>query len=54
MEIPRASMGEDILDKLRAKADRAVLRQYADLATRLGFQSSKIEELMKNPQTSIS
>ena len=54
VEIPRAPVGEDILGKPRAKADKAVLHQYADLATRLGFQSPKIEELMKNPQTSVS
>ena len=53
-EIPRTPEGKDVLRKPRAKADKAVLRQYAELSIRLGFQSPEIEKLMENPPVSVS
>ena len=53
-EIPRTPEGNDVLRKPRAKADKAVLRQYAELSIQLGFESPEINELMENPPVSVS
>ena len=53
-DIPRAPVREDVLSKARPTADRAVLRQYAELATRLGFESPEIDDLMMTPQIPVS
>lgn len=47
-EIPQEKVDEAGLVMPRVKADRAVLRQYAGLANRLGFESTKIQELLEN------
>ena len=49
VEIPRTPSKEDVLGKARPVADTAVLSQYANLATRLGFESSKIVDLITGP-----
>ena len=53
-EIPRTPEGKDVLRKPRAKADKAVLRQYAKLSIQLGFESPEIDELMENPYVPVS
>ena len=47
-EIPQEKVDEDGLVMPRAKADRAVLRQYAGLANRLGFESTEIQQLLED------
>ena len=54
VEIPRASVREGVSGKPRAKSDSTVLRQYVELAIRLGFESPEIEELMKTPSPAVS
>ena len=49
VEIPRTPSKEDVLGKARPVADTAVLSQYANLATRLGFESPKIADLIMGP-----
>ena len=43
-----------MLRKPRAKADKAVLRQYAELSIQLGFESPETNELVENPPVSVS
>ena len=42
------------MSKPRAKADKAVLRQYAELSIQLGFESPEINELMENRPVLVS
>lgn len=53
-EIPRTPEGKGVLRKPRAKADKAVLRQYAELSIQLGFESPETNELVENPPVSVS
>jgi hypothetical protein len=46
MDIPYESINHDITVRPRVKANQAVLRRFAKLATRLGFESSKIHALL--------
>ena len=42
VEIPRAPVREHVLGKARAKADRAVLRQCAEVAIRLDVSPPRL------------
>ena len=48
VEIPREPVKKDITVRPRLKADQAVLRRFAGLAIRLGFESPEIHELLRN------
>jgi Protein of unknown function (DUF3723) len=48
-EIPQEGENEDAVAMPKAKADKAVLRQFAQLATRLGFESPEIQKLLEYP-----
>lgn len=54
VEIPRAPVRKNVLGKPRAKVDSNVLRQYAELARRLGFEYPGIDGIMMHPHVSIS
>ncbi|KIW09691.1 hypothetical protein PV08_12034 [Exophiala spinifera] len=44
VEIPREPMSDDVTVRPRAKANRATLRQFAELAIRVGFESPEALE----------
>ncbi|KFZ13857.1 hypothetical protein V501_03496 [Pseudogymnoascus sp. VKM F-4519 (FW-2642)] len=48
-DIPKEAVAEDPVKKPIARADNAVLRLYADLATELGFVSPEITNLQQYP-----
>ncbi|OBT39549.1 hypothetical protein VE00_09472 [Pseudogymnoascus sp. WSF 3629] len=48
-DIPKEAVAEDPMKKPIARADNAVLRLYADLATELGFVSPEITNLQQYP-----
>ena len=48
VDIPREPVKKDITVRPRLKADQAVLRRFAGLAIRLGFESPEIHELLRN------
>ena len=50
-EILRKLNGKDLLVKLRARLNIIRLRQIADLANHLGFESSEITALMQFPKS---
>ena len=45
LNMPYERIKENLLIKLTVKADKTVLRGYADLAERLGYQSPEISDL---------
>ena len=49
-KIPKKPSGKDLLVKLRAIFDITRLREIADLANRLGFESSEITALKQFPK----
>lgn len=51
LDMPRESNGKDLLARLTIKADRTVLRAFADLASRLGFESPEISALKLYPSS---
>ena len=50
-EIPKKPSGKDLLAKPRAMLDTTRLREMADLANRLGFESSEITALKQLPKS---
>ena len=48
VEIPREPVKKGVTVRPRLKADQAVLRRFAGLAIRLGFESPEIHELLGN------
>jgi len=50
-EIPKKPSGKDLLAKPRAMLDTTKLREMADLANRLGFESSEITALKQFPKS---
>ena len=50
-EIPKKPSGKDLLAKPRATLDTTRLREMADLANRLGFESSEITALKQFPKS---
>ena len=48
--MPRDPKGRELLARHTTNADRTVLREFADLAERLGFESPEITALKENPQ----
>ena len=53
-EIPKKPTGKDLLAKPRATADTAKLREMADLAAQLGFESPEITTLKQYPKSEDS
>ena len=53
-EIPKKPTGKDLLARPTPPVDTARLREMADLATRLGFQSSEISALREYPKSANS
>ena len=52
--LPRETVGEDVVKQATAKADTAVLRRFADLASELGFDSPEITDLKRYPSSSAT
>ena len=50
LQMPRDPKGRELLARHTTNADRTVLREFADLAERLGFESPEIIALKENPQ----
>ncbi|OBT55954.1 hypothetical protein VE04_03627 [Pseudogymnoascus sp. 24MN13] len=53
-DIPREAVADDPVKKPIARADNAVLRRYADLATELGFVSPEITNLQQYPRSTAT
>jgi len=54
LDMPKESNGNDLLARLTIKADKTVLRGFADLADRLGFESPKITALKRYPRSTAA
>ena len=50
LQMPRDIKGKELLARHTTNVDRPVLREFADLAERLGFESPEITTLKENPQ----
>ena len=50
LQMPRDLKGKELLARHTTNADRTVLREFADLAERLGFKSPEIIALKEHPQ----
>ena len=50
LQMPRDIKGKELLARHTTNVDRPVLREFADLAERLGFESPEITALKENPQ----
>ena len=50
LQMPRDLKRKELLARHTTNADRTVLREFADLAERLGFESPQITALKENPQ----
>lgn len=50
LQMPRDLKRKELLARHTTNADRTVLREFADLAERLGFESPEITALKENPQ----
>ncbi|KIV81283.1 hypothetical protein PV11_03480 [Exophiala sideris] len=46
VEIPREPISDDVTVRPRVKANRATLRQFAELAIRVGFESPEVRRLL--------
>ena len=51
LEMPKQPIKENVLAKPTAKANKTVLRKFAELARRLGFESPQIDALMLYPNS---
>ena len=49
LQMPRDLKGKELLARHTTNADRTVLREFADLAERLGFESPEITALKEHP-----
>jgi Protein of unknown function (DUF3723) len=54
LKMPYERIKENLLMKSTVKADKTVLRGFADLAERLGYQSPKISNLKQLPNATIT
>lgn len=52
--IPKKPLGKDLLAKPTLEPDRAVLREFVDLARRLGFVSPEIIEMQQYPVSAFT
>ncbi len=54
LQMPREPKGKELLARLMVNTDETVLRDFADLADRLGFESPEITALKQCPKSTVA